>query len=258
MSFVPFAFVVTVSVLCHVKCENGTLAEMNERAAVVHGYNAPNRPFYVELRIWVSGGYATCGGTIISKHHVLSAAHCFADGYTSIEVLVGDFTDPHSKKTSISATVKYNSGYTGRPKFYNDVAVLKLSKGVSSSRILPMCTKSYYDYTIAACGMGQTSGYYDDSMPSRLQETKLQEHHHCTGYPDFNKKYQVCLGPRDGHSFSATCMGDSGGPVFPLSHASDHHPKCVYGIVSYGSTNCDSYGVYTRVSAYYHWIKAHY
>jgi len=258
MSFVPFAFVVTVSVLCHVKCENGTLAEMNERAAVVHGYNAPNRPFYVELRIWVSGGYATCGGTIISKHHVLSAAHCFADGYKSIEVLVGNFADPHSKKTSISARVKYHSGYTGSPKYYNDVAVLRLSKGVSSSRALPMCKKSYSDYTIAVCGMGKTSGYYHDSMPSRLQETKLQEYSSCSNSPYFNKKYQVCLGPIKGYSYSDSCGGDSGGPIYPLSHASDHHPKCVYGIVSYGSKNCDGEGVYTRVSAYYHWIKDHY
>merc|ERR1711879_1008400 len=117
---------------CHVQCENVTLSEFEERAAIVNGYNAPNRPFYVELRIWKSkflGKYGLCGGTIITKQHVLSAAHCFADGYQSVDVYVKDFSNPNSKKTTIpAARVYYNSGYTGKPKYYNDVAVLKLPR----------------------------------------------------------------------------------------------------------------------------------
>merc|ERR1711879_1073257 len=160
---------------CHVQCENVTLSEFEERAAIVNGYNAPNRPFYVELRIWKSkflGKYGLCGGTIITKQHVLSAAHCFADGYQSVDVYVKDFSNPNSKKTTIpAARVYYNSGYTGKPKYYNDVAVLKLSQSVSSSKVLPMCTKSYSQYTIAVCGMGLIKANSDD-LANRLQETQ--------------------------------------------------------------------------------------
>ena len=53
---------------------------------------------------------------------------------------------------SYNGVASYNVG----PIKY-DVAVLKLSKSVSSSGILPMCTKSYSDYTIKVCGLGRTN-----------------------------------------------------------------------------------------------------
>jgi len=258
MNFVYFGFVVTISLSCHVQCENGTLSEFEERAAIVNGYNAPNRPFYVELRIWKSkflGKYGLCGGTIITKQHVLSAAHCFADGYQSVDVYVKDFSNPNSKKTTIpAARVYYNSGYTGKPKYYNDVAVLKLSQSVSSSKVLPMCTKSYSQYTIAVCGMGLIKANSDD-LANRLQETQLQEYSNCPGYRFFDQKKQVCLGPSKGQTPTASCSGDSGGPAFPLT--SSGQPKCVYGIVSYGFSSCNKDGIYTRVSDYASWINQH-
>jgi len=178
MNFVFIGFPVAISLLCHVQCENVTLSKFKERAAIVNGYNAPNRPFFVEIGINTWGPmWTTCGGTIISAHHVLSAAHCFADGYKSISVLVGDASNPnfHQTATKYQATVIYHPGFSGPPNNYNDVALLKLSKGVSSSLALPLCTKSYSQYPIAVCGMGQTSGHYSDSYPRRLQETQLEE-----------------------------------------------------------------------------------
>merc|ERR1719230_93558 len=67
MNFVYFGFAVAISLLCHVQCENVTLSEFEERAAIVNGYNAPNRPFYVMIRVNTRGqSWVTCGGTIIS------------------------------------------------------------------------------------------------------------------------------------------------------------------------------------------------
>jgi len=254
MNFVPFACVI-VSVLSHVKCENINLAEFDERAAIINGYDAPNRPFYVEI-LW--NGSFTCGGTVIKKNFVLTAAHCFYHrGDGRIDILVGDFSNPNSKKTRISAKAIINPSYNGVAS-YNvgpikyDVAVLKLSKSVSSSRILPMCTKSYSDYTIKVCGLGRTNATDTNSAdPPQLKETELQEKSSCE---EFDRNTQICLGTIKGGGDS--CMGDSGGPAFPLSPSSGQ-PICVYGIVSYGADNgplCGGDTIYTRVSAYRNWI----
>ena len=72
MNFVPFAFVLTVSLLCHIECENINLTEFDERAAIVNGCNAPNRPFYVAVLIQRSHT-TLCGGTIITEQNVLTA-----------------------------------------------------------------------------------------------------------------------------------------------------------------------------------------
>merc|ERR1711879_109408 len=168
-------------------------------------------------------------------------------------VLVGDFSNPKSHEFSIPAKVKINPNFTGSPEYHNDVAVLKLSKSVSSSRILPMCTESYSNYSIAVCGMGRTE-WNDPKTPTQLQETEEEEKSRCDPYnPYFINKTQVCLAPIKGKSYSGLCFGDSGGPVYPLSPSSGQ-PICVYGIPSYGQGHCDGVTLCTRVSAYRNWI----
>jgi len=256
MNFVYFTFVVTASLLCGVKCENFTLAELEERAAIVNGYNAPNRPFYVE--VLVNGQFA-CGGTIIKKNFVLTAAHCFLNGYRSVAVSVGDFSNPNSKKTTIPARVKVNPGFKGPPNYHNDVAVLKLSQTVSSSKALPLCTKDYSRYTILVCGMGETIGDNIYSLAKRLQETKLMETSSCGEFDrwpvNFDKSEQICLGPIKGQSPTSACSGDSGSAAYP--DLGSGNVPCVYGIASYVTTKpmCGGNSVYTRVSAWANWIQ---
>jgi len=263
-----------VSLLCHVKCENMNLAKFDERA-IINGYNAPYRPFYVRLEMTGSkvdplgGG---CGGTIIGRQHVLTGAHCFRDDNTNIpydwgqiDILVGDMSHPNYRNTvtvlsPISVTV--HPGYTGYTEQGYDLAILKLNQTVSTANILPLCAKNYDPgYPIAVCGFGETIGEDVHSDPAQLKETQIQEivTSGSCGYDYiFNKDLQICMDSIPGRAFSGPCNGDSGGPAFTLNQ--DHHqPECVYGTVSFGANKygptCDGETVFTRVPAFYDWIK---
>merc|ERR1712226_1745090 len=88
-----------------------------------------------------------------------------------------------------------NPGYNGQYDQGNDVAVLKLSQSVSSSRILPMCTKSYSKFTIGICGMGRTIAEVHVDA-TQLQETDQEEKSNCSPFNNiFDKNKQICLAP---------------------------------------------------------------
>jgi len=269
-----FAFVVTVSLLCHVNCENVNLAKFDERA-IINGYNAPDRPFYVKINMTHKsppGTWSICGGTIIGTQHVLTAAHCFHEDGTNIpydferiDVFVGDMSQPNYEQTvtTLSGVPTVNPGYNGQYEQGYDVAVVKLNQSVGSGRILRMCKsdESFAQrYSIAVCGFGETVPESWESSPKQLQETHVQEtgtSHSCGKDPMFNRDLQICLGSIPGRSYSGSCQGDSGGPAFPLDNYY-HEPICLYGTVSFGATpypTCDGDNVFSRVSAYYDWIQ---
>ena len=48
-------------------------------AGIVNGHDSPDRPFYVRVRPHQPGRKGTCGGCVISRHLVLTAAHCVGE-----------------------------------------------------------------------------------------------------------------------------------------------------------------------------------
>ncbi|XP_063720050.1 trypsin-like [Symsagittifera roscoffensis] len=92
----------------------------------------------------------------------------------------------------------------------NDIAMVYLSKNVSSSRVLPLCSAHYEHSLIAVCGFGYTT-ISPRQHPKVLQEMKVRE---------INDKYcpsnnKVCL--VEDKNRASTCGGDSGGPAYPLT-----------------------------------------
>lgn len=223
-----------------------------ESRAVINGYQSPSRPFYVWLTVDKGSESVRCGGSIINSYNVLTAAHCTV-GAKSIDV-----KDQNGNHLTHVTSIKRNPGYStqsGSIWYPNDIAVLKLHTGQSSSKAIPLCTKSYYKsgyYTIIA-GMGKTQSQRVSSvlMEGYVYESQSSS---CDLYSNVNFNKQICTtGGSKGTQF---CYGDSGGPLFTAS--SHGSPHCLYGIVSFGDEGCPPRGAsaYTRVSAYYNWIKS--
>merc|ERR1719499_2357773 len=121
-------------------------------------------------QIWVQGKGA-CGGSIINKRYILSAAHCFGKaGETNIKVnennyvMLGshDMMGMDSQFLMIEKIImhpKYNT------ELGNDVAIIKVSSDiVFSDKVRPVClaTDKNKDYTgqlATVTGWGGTKGY---------------------------------------------------------------------------------------------------
>ncbi|XP_075253471.1 chymotrypsin-like isoform X2 [Convolutriloba macropyga] len=218
--------------------------------AIINGYEAPLRPFYVMIITQVGESYSQCGGTVIGPWHVLSAAHCFPNGTRGVWVVISDFLKEKKDEHVYNATATVHENYDNE-SVRNDIALVKLMKPVPYSRVIPLCDKSYENNTIAVCGMGITN-VTDKSLPLYLMETKLRETSHCE-FESVDPLVHVCL-HSDENKHTSGCLGDSGGPAFPLS-TEKQKPICLYGIVSFGDVTCSADTVFTRVSAYLDWIQ---
>merc|ERR1711879_50477 len=132
----------------------------------------------------------------------------------------------------------------------NDIAVIMLRSRVPSSYTISMCKSTYSNYPIAVCGMGRINAKTGDHCKN-LVEVQLEESVSGRGCYDMKStKTEICLLGRNKDS----CNGDSGGPAYPLDPQTGE-PICLYGVVSYGSEECDGWGVYTRMSYYRNWVK---
>ena len=220
-------------------------------------------PWAVQIRTKV--GKIFCSGTLVTRRHVLTAAHCFSRVRASEVVLVvgNVFTkralSPHH---AVRRVVRLHS----RPDFDlrtydNDLAVVRLDRAVQwSEAVRPLCvpdTRGEHAGQLAdIVGWGRTR--FNGQLPGRLREARVpvlsqEQCRHGTKYvPREITDNMLCAGYRDTAHIDA-CQGDSGGPL--IKTEAEH--KILIGIVSWG-IECAKPGypgVYTRVGAYLDWIR---
>merc|ERR1719315_246852 len=179
-------------------------------------------PWQVSIQSW--GHF--CGGTVIGKRWILTAAHCFSkSGASNNKIVAGEHK---LRKTEGSEqTVRIGRVYV-HPKYnrrtmLNDIALLKLSQDLrldsyTQPACLPKKANEARDYAsggqVTVSGWGRLSS--GGSSPDTLQMVRVPfiSDQTCNKREVYNGdilETMICAGKLGGGKDS--CQGDSGGPL---------------------------------------------
>ncbi|XP_043276807.1 chymotrypsin-2-like isoform X2 [Venturia canescens] len=210
-------------------------------------------PYQVSLRI---DGKHMCGGAIISKRHILTAAHCVVGvttkPYTNIVVVTGSVKS-RAGQTHVVKSVMYNPlwvrGPVGIP---NDIAIVQLARDMhfdANQRevALPkLPTPGGMMGTVTGWGYLAPGALVtaEDLMKLQVKSISASECHSLFAGMAQIHPQQICSLGMPGRGF---CQGDSGGP-FVVNNQ-------LVGIVSFNVPCAKGLpDVYTSVYHFLDWI----
>ncbi|XP_035240274.1 trypsin-1 [Anguilla anguilla] len=222
----------------------------DEGDKIVGGFEC--RKNSVPYQVSLNAGYHFCGGSLITRDWVVSAAHCRK---SRVQVRMGEHniatnegTEQFIDSVRVITHPSYNS-YT----MDNDIMLIKLSKPatlnsyVNTVSLPTRCAGAGSSCLISGWGNILSSG---TSYPDRLMclNAPILSDSSCrNSYPGEITANMFCAGFLEGGKDS--CQGDSGGPVVCSGQ--------LQGVVSwgYGCAQKNRPGVYVKVCNYNSWIQ---
>jgi secreted trypsin-like serine protease len=273
----PWSAAVAATLFIGLSCATATTAGAgaDERDpanydAIIGGSSAPTGkwPFQVALLVAGKGdNYESerCGGTLVDKFHVVTAAHC-VDGFgaSQLRVLTGTQSLADGGRRQRIARIKVHPNYNPANTDF-DIAVITLARPAAGVRYFAELITPAQERNLARPGMmsivigwGSTirrSGGYPEQLQQVLMPIVSRTECNSSGAYDGDiTARMVCAGyPRIRKD---SCDGDSGGPL--IVKDADGQWRLQAGIVSWGAFPCaapNRPGVYSRVAMLSSWAK---
>lgn len=224
--------------------EGSDVTRSNIRGRIVNGFLASSGQFPYATRLVISNGQgsgAVCGGTIVSSHLVITAAHCFGI-VDSIDLWYGSIDKdnfPHHR--SGIAYAKHPLYQTpGTLNLEHDIAIIYMNKAVqvkfAKLPTHPSSADAFNGLSLTAAGWGVTET--GDGSRYLKYTTIMGEPLGIIGRGG-NANF-IC---GRGVSNSQLGSGDSGGPLM--------HGDTLVGVNSFGRGD---HSGYTCVDQYLDWI----
>ncbi|XP_012585918.1 PREDICTED: chymotrypsinogen B2-like [Condylura cristata] len=231
--------------------------ELSITPRIINGMNARpgSWPWHVSLQ--TSSGIIFCGGSLISKSWVITAAHC---NVTTSDLVVGgqyDLNSPEDSRQILKIAQIFIHPKFNMNAVYSDIALLKLEEAAHIHRTVSLVLLPSVDDHFPPGALCSVLGWGDtqlnsDKIPDTLQQAyvPLLSLSTCRKYwPRIITKSLICAGLQG----SCSCRGDSGGSLSCMKSG----VWTLVGVMSFASKTCPTNKpiVATRVSTFIPWVQ---
>lgn len=269
------SLLVALAIVAAATCQgsNSILMSRNSAKGRIHNGDDALRgefPFMARVYVVLYGTTYQCGGALIAKRVVVTAAHCLVGSVRDATVVLGDHTDsadPQETYFSVASWIihpDYDDGGIGKVSA-NDIGLIYLGSDADLTNpyittiSLPTSNDEWmYEEgeSVTVIGWGGTERYTLAETLQKLTYNFVSEETCREYWEESIKDGMVCTGsiPADAsHSWG----GDSGGPLFSTGHGRDSWT--LLALVSWGVVDdfVHTWDVNTDVLYFVDWIRAY-
>lgn len=250
---------VVPGLLCAMLVFVGVAFPSSARAQIAGGFpiDIKEVPWQVALRIRSGDRSALCGGSVVDRHWVLTAAHCLPAGVraSDVQVITGTSDYLNGGRWIGLSRVVVHERYDPATHAA-DLALLRLLAPIEGAAVALAAPDSTLSpgQPLLVSGWGATAEGGAKSRQLMGALVPYVDNETCNAPASYAGRVQpgmLCAGEVFGGPDA--CQGDSGGPLVK------HNPAgaILVGVVSFG-VGCGrtaKYGVYVRVSTFRDWIE---